>query len=227
MSTQERREREKERRRRQILDAAKELISEEGIDNLTMGKIARRSELSKGTLYLYFENKSDLCLAITGMELEDLFRDFSDIIQKDKPGLRLIEEMGETFLDYVTSRPHYLNTMMMNEARRHSAPPGEIPEREELEDVARRLLMTITRAIQIGMQDGSITSDMNPKILAVQFWGGMRGIMHLLVCDRHGPVESVLEESGVSKHEMFRQFNRVLLQGIKPQNRNAEDDPDE
>ncbi|MDZ7771719.1 MAG: helix-turn-helix domain-containing protein [Balneolaceae bacterium] len=227
MSTEERRKREKERRRRQILEAAKELISEKGIDSLTMSEIANRAELSKGTLYLYFENKTDLCLAITGMELEDLFQDFNAIIQKDKPGLYLIEEMGDTFLDYVSSRPHYLNTMMMNEARRHSASPDEFPEQEELEDVARRLLMTITRAIQIGMQDGSITSDMNPKILAVQFWGGMRGIMHLLVCDRHGPVESVLEESGLTKHDIFRQFNRVLLQGIKSQNHNAEDHHDE
>jgi len=57
MGISERREREKFERRRAILNCAKELILEQGIERVSMDDIARKAELSKATLYLYFSGK--------------------------------------------------------------------------------------------------------------------------------------------------------------------------
>ncbi|MCK7483977.1 MAG: TetR/AcrR family transcriptional regulator [Candidatus Moduliflexus flocculans] len=57
MGIQERKNREKEERRALILSKAKELILEHGIDALSMQEIADGTELSKATLYLYFQSK--------------------------------------------------------------------------------------------------------------------------------------------------------------------------
>ena len=60
MGTHERKEREKEHRREEILAAAQAVFFEKGLQNSTMDEIAERAELSKGTLYLYYKSKEDL-----------------------------------------------------------------------------------------------------------------------------------------------------------------------
>ena len=64
VGTKERKVREKEQRKETILSAAVQIIAEKGFECATMEDIAAGSELSKGTLYLYFEDKSSLFRAI-------------------------------------------------------------------------------------------------------------------------------------------------------------------
>ena len=65
MGIQERKEREKERRRQQIIVAAKRVFSEKGFNKATMEDIAKEAELSPGTLYLYFRNKEELYASLS------------------------------------------------------------------------------------------------------------------------------------------------------------------
>ena len=57
MGITERREREKIERRKAILNCARELILLQGVEQVSMDDIARKAELSKATLYLYFSGK--------------------------------------------------------------------------------------------------------------------------------------------------------------------------
>ena len=57
MGIAERREREKSERRRAILNCTRELILMEGVEQVSMEDIARKAELSKATIYLYFSGK--------------------------------------------------------------------------------------------------------------------------------------------------------------------------
>ena len=60
MGISERREREKIERRRTILNCARELILSQGVQRVSMEDIARKAELSKATVYLYFSSKDVL-----------------------------------------------------------------------------------------------------------------------------------------------------------------------
>lgn len=60
MSVVSRRQREKEQRRKDIIAAAEKLFFKKGYDNVSMNDIAKEVELSKATLYLYFDNKEAL-----------------------------------------------------------------------------------------------------------------------------------------------------------------------
>jgi TetR/AcrR family transcriptional regulator len=64
MSIKDRREREKEQRRNDIINAAEKLFFAKGYDDVSMNDIASDVELSKATLYLYFANKEELFFAI-------------------------------------------------------------------------------------------------------------------------------------------------------------------
>jgi AcrR family transcriptional regulator len=60
MGITERREREREALRTQILEAARDILSEQGLDALSMRAIAERIEYSPATIYLYFRDKNEL-----------------------------------------------------------------------------------------------------------------------------------------------------------------------
>jgi AcrR family transcriptional regulator len=55
-------------KRRQILDGARKVFMELGFDGASMGVIARSAGVSKGTLYVYFADKSSLFEAIVEEE---------------------------------------------------------------------------------------------------------------------------------------------------------------
>ena len=72
MGLQERKEREKERRRQQIIVAAKRIFSAKGYNKATMEDIAEEAEISPGTIYLYFKNKDELHASLSIRILQHL-----------------------------------------------------------------------------------------------------------------------------------------------------------
>ena len=59
-----RREREKKRQRRDMLEAAMKLFAEKGYHNASMQEIAEQAEFAVGTLYKFFKNKEDMYKAL-------------------------------------------------------------------------------------------------------------------------------------------------------------------
>jgi AcrR family transcriptional regulator len=55
-------------KRRQIVEGAREVFLSRGFDAASMGDIAKAAGVSKGTLYVYFENKEELFAAIVQAE---------------------------------------------------------------------------------------------------------------------------------------------------------------
>ena len=80
-----RKEREVEFRRKAIVEAAREVFSENGYDGTTIDAVAERSEFAKATLYKFFRTKEELYLSV----VEDVFREINGIaenaMQEDLP----------------------------------------------------------------------------------------------------------------------------------------------
>ncbi|MEA3435729.1 MAG: TetR/AcrR family transcriptional regulator [Thermodesulfobacteriota bacterium] len=72
MGIKERKEREKERRRQQIIVAAKRIFSAKGFNKATMEDIAVEAEISPGTIYIYFKNKDELYASLSIRILQHL-----------------------------------------------------------------------------------------------------------------------------------------------------------
>ncbi len=68
------REKAKASRRRAILSAADRQFAQRPYHEVLLEEIAAEAEVAKGTLYLYFENKADLYLALIVESLEPLIR---------------------------------------------------------------------------------------------------------------------------------------------------------
>jgi AcrR family transcriptional regulator len=64
MGIVERRQREKQQMRRQILDTAMDLFIENGYEEVSIRRIADHIEYSPATIYLYFQDKDDILFVL-------------------------------------------------------------------------------------------------------------------------------------------------------------------
>ena len=81
-----RRQREKERHREEILDAAERVFVARGFEQATMEGIAREAGFSTGALYNFFQSKEELCLQVLRKQAEEFISVFnSDILRCKDP----------------------------------------------------------------------------------------------------------------------------------------------
>jgi len=91
MGINERREREKDERRKAILNCAKELILLQGVQRVNIEDIARRAELSKATVYLYFSSKDVLFNEICEESARVFLGRFKPFMETGVTGLKALK----------------------------------------------------------------------------------------------------------------------------------------
>ena len=112
MGIQERKQRERERRRQQIIVAAKRVFSERGFSRTTMEDIAREAELSPGTLYLYFKNKDELYASLSLRILQYMNIRLEDVKkEKDSGPAQKVASIKEALFDVYQFDPMILINM--------------------------------------------------------------------------------------------------------------------
>lgn len=210
MGIAERREREKHQRMESIVDAAESLIFSKGLDNTTMDEIADKSELSKGTLYLYFKNKDELLLAIINRAFEVLNTMFEDAYKEGGNGLQKTSKIGEAFMRFATEYSHYNNLMMHSVKAEHFCEPGNVYfESIKLKDKSIDILI---QAIDDGIKDGSIKESIDPVKTAFLLWGESMGLMQLI----HQKGEMIKASRGIDPNTLYDYFFEFTNMALSP-----------
>ena len=105
MGVKERRTREKEQLRRQILAAARELFVNEGYESVSMRKIASKIEYSPTTIYLYFKDKADLLDSVCKETLLDLLTTL-ELLKEDKSDpVETLRKSGRAYVEFGLKYP--------------------------------------------------------------------------------------------------------------------------
>ena len=186
MSTKSRREREKEQRRNEILDAAEELFLSKGYDNVHMDEIAREVELGKATLYLYFENKEALFFSTALRALKMLVSIAREGADKENKGMKKIYAYRKAYYDFVEKYPDHSKILSYSSSvpfdrkkienydenkdlKEKSQSKSILANDVYLEIIKTRkeLLDDVYESIEIGRDDGTIRSDIDPIILTI------------------------------------------------------------
>ncbi len=105
MGVKERRAREKELLRRQILSAARELFVNEGYENVSMRKIAERIEYSPTTIYLYFKDKADLLDSVCQETLLSLLNTLEQLKKDKSDPVETLKKSGRTYVEFGLKYP--------------------------------------------------------------------------------------------------------------------------
>jgi len=171
-----RRERERTARREAILDAAQELIAEEGYHGLRMDAVAEAAELSKGTLYLYFGNKDALCAAVAIRLLDTLIPVITSALENTPTGLDAVRQLLRSYYDFTQKNPHHFRFALAW----LSAGERMDDSTEEFQSYRARvgqMLILVTSALKRGQDDGSIRTEVDPLPQALQLWTSFLGVV--------------------------------------------------
>jgi AcrR family transcriptional regulator len=174
----ERKEREKEQRKNDIVDAAERVFFKTGPENATMDDVAEEVELSKGTLYLYFKNKEDLYLAIHLRGNRILHKLFEDAVKEAKTGIEKTRAIGGAYVNFFENHPDYFNAMLYFESREIDFEDQDSVAYECLVE-GRATLELLVEAIVTGIKDGSIRPDIDPIKTALNLWGQTTGVLQI------------------------------------------------
>lgn len=113
MGTRERREREKEALREEILDAARKLFVTEGYENVSMRKIAEKIEYSPTTIYLYFKDKGEILHQICEQTFAKLAKSMARIQEGVADPIEGLREGCRTYIQFGLRHPHHYRLTFM------------------------------------------------------------------------------------------------------------------
>lgn len=126
-----------------ILNCSESLFSQLGYKNASMEKIAEKCEISKPTLYNYFDSKSSLFLELFSRFQSDLAEKVKTLMSQPKDKCRIIEEIIDLSLDFVQAKRDFLR-MMIRDHHMVANEHDDINEHIEIElrrrkEIARNL----------------------------------------------------------------------------------------
>jgi len=203
MGVVERKAREKEELKQQILDAARELFVREGYENVSMRKIADKIEYSAATIYTYFRDKDEIldCLCeetFLKLHLEKL----AAVQQMKGDALEALKKGMETYIRFGLDHPeHYIVTFILRAA------PYEKPGRRETRkaQTGQRCFDDMRNIVRRCMAEGKI-KDGDVETTSQALWAGIHGLTALLITQPGFPF--------VEKDKLIRRTIEVLVRGV-------------
>jgi TetR/AcrR family transcriptional regulator len=180
VSTTQRRAREKEHRRRSILNAARSVFFEGGFQLATVDDVAAQAEVSKGTVYLYFESKETILahLLLEGLEelvavLEEAFATERDMAPPER-----LRRLAMGYLNFFQTNPHYHRLIMaLDRGRFQEAIPPDL--HKKVLNRSLRGFYWVIQAVQQGMDQG-VFKGAEPRQAAAALWASLNGVLVLL-----------------------------------------------
>jgi AcrR family transcriptional regulator len=194
MKSATRRKKQQDELRAKILDAARELFIAQGVEAVTMRKVADKIGYTATTLYNHFEDKDALLRALCDADFGALQESFREIGEIADPIDRL-RRLGEAYIGFAIRYPsHYRLMFMTPRVPRDVDCPHEIERGNPDEDAYAFVRATAAEALEAGLFREDYQ---DPDLLSQVFWSGVHGVaaLHLIMGHdtwvRWRPVEEV------------------------------------
>jgi len=209
LTTRARREREKEERRQSILRAAREVFLEEGFHRATVDSIAERAEVSKGTVYLYFESKETLLARLLLEGLEALLGYLEEAYAQDRvlDAEERLRRLGWAYLQFFQREPLYFRFLMAVDRGRFRETVSPQTYREVLE-ASLEGLDWVVRAIEQGIKEGRFDC-CDARQAAATLWATLNGVLELMA----HPLRQ--EMIGVTPDVLYRTALETVIRGLR------------
>lgn len=178
MGLEERRRREKEQRRSAILNAARKLFFEKGFKYVTVDNIAKKSELSKGSIYLYFKSKEEIYTHILFRDIEKFNKKSAHLFENNKSADELILEFACIYIDFFLNDRELFRIMMAFMLHTQEMNLAESVN-EHIIEVTNNTIKMIETILQRGIDQGEFPADINVRQCRNAVWGFLNGIISL------------------------------------------------
>lgn len=114
MGTLERRERDKQRRRDDILATARTVFFDKAFRTTTIDDIAKAAELARGTIYLYFQTKEEIYATVLEEGMDTLHSLLTSSCNADADPMTNLLAGHEAFFRFHDEHSHYYDVLMLD-----------------------------------------------------------------------------------------------------------------
>lgn len=209
MGPKNRREKEKEQRRKAILKAARKLFIKKGYNSVTVANIAKKADLSKGAIYLYFSSKEEICAQILLDEIEKFHQKTFYLFDDGKSATEVLSDFSNLYVDFFLSDRELfriLMTFMLNNENL-----------DFTDETNRRIILETNKAISVterifryGIDRGEFSiKEMDVMGMRNALWGLLNGVLSLHIFIGR---ESMREER---IRNDIKAGLRVFIEGLK------------
>ena len=190
-----------------ILEAARDLLAEGGIDALSMRAVAARVGVSATAIYNYFENKQALVQSVISIGFER----FDEYLLQAAAGRpegspERLEALGDAYIRFALENREYFRVLFAM----HAELPRDI---EELPEGGGYALFR--QSVVDAMNAGTIRQT-DPDLVVLYLWTLVHGLVTLLLgCKPNARCRHSGED--LNAHDLFARFGEFVYLGLRPQ----------
>lgn len=182
--------------RDRIVAEARQQLAEDGLDRMSLRRLATRLGVTAPALYAYVTDKQDLLAAVAGTGYDELLRRF-EAIEDDDPA-EVLREMARVYVGLALEQPAVFQVMF-----RFSPSTFHVPDADTL-DGATAALSWSAGAVAAAQAAGVIHPDHDLDLAALVLWTASHGSASVLLLgaqdgqprdipEFHGLVEAMVD----------------------------------
>ena len=209
MGIAERKEREKQQRKEEIINSAEKVFFNKGFDSATMEEVALEAELSKATIYLYFESKEELYFSIFLRGQKILYSIIEKDLKKVKSTYDKILTLLKSMVKYQEKYPDYFETFFYFLTNKLNIHENDC-QSEKQDEVHQVFVNKLVEIVQQGKDEGLIREKVDPQnaimILGTQLWGFLKiySIMR----------PKIEKKFKITKSDFFKDYFDLAINGL-------------
>lgn len=197
-----------------LLIEAAQIIKEQGLDALSIRKLAKKCNVSATALYRHFADKNDLLVEIINRGYELLYQHLNAILAKDYPDIvAKLKALGNGYIEFAQQQQNFFYIMYANNL---------LPEKynSKINKMSNQVYKLLAEQITQGIKDNIFIND-NPNYLTFSMWAYLHGITLLIL---QGKTKDMLAQSNMSIENFVNHLMDYLHTGIKLQNQGKNHD---
>ncbi|HKL13983.1 MAG TPA: TetR/AcrR family transcriptional regulator [Balneolaceae bacterium] len=163
--------------REDILEVSRILLVKDGFGKMSMRKIAKRAGVSATSIYLHFQNKDELLLALIESSIAKLAAALKDNLSDSDDSITKLEKMARSFVDFALENPQEYEIIYM-------VRPEEMPKfpKEKFQQI-RKIYQMLATIIGEGKRTGALEVD-DPLMSAYMVWAQLHGVASVIISKR-------------------------------------------
>jgi len=163
LGSKERRVRQRVEIRTRMLDTARQMLTSEGHDAITMRRIADRIEYSPTAIYFHFKDKDTLIRELCERDFQDLAQKFASIARIADP-IEKLRRAAHLYMQFGVDNPNQYRVMFMT------------PNASTGREAYAFLRSIVTEAIEQGLLRKELR---DVDLVSQTIWAGVHGVVAL------------------------------------------------
>jgi AcrR family transcriptional regulator len=157
-----------------LIQAGVEILSKEGIDGLSLRKVAQRAGVSHNAPYSHFSDKQSLIAAISTEGFKQLYEELNTAISTHtNDPKRQLQEGAWAYVQFAVNNPDTFKIMFSGVLEKEKEYPAFV-------EISQKTFSRVVDIVRI-CQGASLLRDTPPEIMAVSVWGQIHGIISLIL----------------------------------------------